>query len=128
MRSRLVAFSLMSPSMPDESKPKRAANRSERRAQFMAYRGNELILQPIECIALADIAEAEHRTGEVSLVVNWSQRVFSRERTAILAKYIFLAGGSMMPSASICQQRAVIPAAPVLRRVAVHQVHEPTCR
>ena len=38
----------------------RAADGSERSAQLVADRGNELILEAIESVALADVAEAQH--------------------------------------------------------------------
>ena len=43
----------------------RSANGGQRRAQLVADGGDELILQAIERIALADVAEAEHGAGEV---------------------------------------------------------------
>ncbi len=46
----------------------RAADGGERRAQFVADGGDEFVFQAIEGVALADVAEAEHRAGEASLV------------------------------------------------------------
>jgi hypothetical protein len=42
--------------------PQRATDGSKRRAQLMAYRGDELVFQPVERIALADVVETDDRT------------------------------------------------------------------
>ncbi len=42
----------------------RPADGGERRAQFVTDRGDELVLELVQGIALADVAEAEHRAGK----------------------------------------------------------------
>ena len=52
--------------------PQRPADGGERRAQFVADRGDELVLEPVQGITLADVAEAEHGTGDTALIDGWA--------------------------------------------------------
>ena len=68
--------------------PQCSTNRCERRAQFVAHSRNELILQPVQRIALAYIPEAQYRPGKASLLQNRRQRIFGSKRASVTMKNI----------------------------------------
>ena len=54
----------------------RAADGGERGAELVADGGDELVLEAVEGVALADVAEAEHGTGKAALVEDGGEDVF----------------------------------------------------
>jgi hypothetical protein len=96
------------------------ANRCQRRAQLMAHRGDELILHPVQSITLADVAKTQHPAGKTAVPTDGRQHILSRERAAIGAKEVFLAGRGGGSCRGLAQ-RAILAAGAVGRRGFVQQ-------
>ena len=97
------------------------ANRSQRRAQLVAHRGDELILHPIKSVALADVAKTQYPAGKAAVPTDGRQHIFSREGIAIGAEEVLLTGrrgGSCRGLA----QRAILAAGAVGGRGSMQQL------
>ena len=79
MRSRLVGLLVGLAEHARGKQSQRATNRGERRAQLVAHGGDELIFEPVERIALADVAEAEHRARKSALAADRRDHILGRE-------------------------------------------------
>ena len=99
----------------------RSADGGERCAQLVADGGDELVLQAVEGIALADVAEAEHGTGEAALIEDGSEDVLGWEGAAVAAEDGVFAGGGYMVRRGAAQG-AIRSALVVGRRRAVQQI------
>ena len=87
----------------------------------MAHGGDELVLEPVQRVALADVAEAEHRAGEAALVEDRGQEVLGRERGAVgPVDGVFAGLGGVAFGGA--EQHAILGALAVGRRGAVQQV------
>jgi hypothetical protein len=78
---------------PVGEQPQRAADGGERSAQLVAYGGDELVLHPVEGVALADVAEAEHAADHDAVFDHGGDGEFHREAAPILAVEDLLAAG-----------------------------------
>src|SRR5580698_2556634 len=108
-------------SMREQSE--RAANCSERGAQLVADGGDELVLEAIEGVALADVAEAQDGAGKAAMIEDRSERVIDAEGAGVDAEDGVLAGsGHQLQTAGGAQQRAIFPALAACRSVAVEQI------
>ncbi len=107
--------------------PQSPADGSERRAQLVADGGDEFVLQPVEGVALADVAEAEHRAGKTALTANGRQHIFGREGGAVGAKDVVFAGPGAR-SSCCAAQRAILVASACRRRAASAAARAPACR
>ena len=105
----------------------RAANGGERGAQLVADGGDELVLEPVERVALADVAEAEHGAGEAALVEDRREDVVGGERAAVGAEDGVFAGAGLA-AAGGAAQRAILAALACRRARRRAAARAPACR
>ena len=121
MRSRLAALSLTSHEVAGGEQAERAANGGQWGAQLVADGGDELVLQPVEGIPLADVAEAEDGAGKAAMIEDGGEDVLGGEGDAVAAEDgIFAGGGLLIPSGA--EEGAIGAALAAGRGRAVEQV------
>ena len=101
----------------------RSANGGQRCPQLMAHGRNELILEPVQRITLAYIAEAEHRPREPAVIENRRNRVVHAEGAAVDPENgIFAGRGHQLQPGGSAQQRAIVSAFAAFWRRAMQKV------
>ena len=89
----------------------------------MADGGDELVFHAVEGKALADVAEAEHGTGEAALVEDGGERILGGEGAAVAAEDGGLArGGEVLVEGA--EELAVLVAEAAAGRPSVEQIME----
>ncbi len=129
MRSRLAALSFSSTRLPCGEQAERAANGGERGAQLVADGGDELILEAVEGVALADVAEAEHGAGETAVIEDRGDGVVDAEGAAVDAvEGVFAGGGHELQAAGGAEQGAIVAALAVRWARSRGAARGPVCR
>src|ERR1700761_8599647 len=89
----------------------------------MAHRGDEFVFHPVQRVALADVAEAEHAAHRDVVLHHWCDRELDRERGPISAVENILATGALShqegsPGAALIG--TLFPPFPFLMHYGVH--------